>query len=236
MTSDRGYRRRGQGQAPSAGFTVIELLVVISIISLLAGLVVGGAALAKRAGRESRLRTEMHQFITAIESYKEAIGQYPPDNPVKPWCNTLFYELSGVVVSVNASGQGEFRLKGQSEPILSDNLKTLFGVAGIANAATDPREVRKFMDFKASQHKVISDPMNLEVLVAPVPWPTGPIATTYPPRFTDAATKTLNPWHYLATPNATNNTTSFDLWVEFIDGKQKKMICNWSEDVLVISP
>jgi len=184
----------------------------------------------------------MHQLITAIESYKEALGQYPPDNVKAPWASSLFYELSGVVVATTPGA--EFRTK-DGRQISAENVNKYFGVAGIANAATEMREVRSFIKPAASQHRTINRnddkavagtaaAADVEVLVAPVRWPTGPAASVFPAPFSE--NPTANPWHYLATPNATNNSGSFDLWVEFIDGKQKKMICNWSEDVLVLSP
>ncbi|MFM7817505.1 MAG: type II secretion system protein, partial [Verrucomicrobiota bacterium] len=51
-------------------FSLIELLVVISIIAVLAGLVVGVAPVASKRMREARIRAELAALVTAIESYK----------------------------------------------------------------------------------------------------------------------------------------------------------------------
>ncbi len=53
----------------AAGFTLIEMLVVIAIIAILAGLIVGGASLAAGKGRVARVQAERDALITAIQSY-----------------------------------------------------------------------------------------------------------------------------------------------------------------------
>jgi prepilin-type N-terminal cleavage/methylation domain-containing protein len=64
--------------AKSAGFTLIEILVVISIIGVLAGLV--GVLITK--ARQSQLQTSTKQLVQVIlpmkiESYKQEMGRYP---------------------------------------------------------------------------------------------------------------------------------------------------------------
>ena len=54
-------------------FSLIELLVVISIIAVLAGLVVGVAPVAGKRMREARIRAELAALVTAIESYKASL-------------------------------------------------------------------------------------------------------------------------------------------------------------------
>src|SRR5688572_10898362 len=68
----RGQRRRGAG-----GFTLIEMLVVIGIILVLAGLLI--PAVNSAAGRASRATavSDLQVIATGLEAYKKDFGEYP---------------------------------------------------------------------------------------------------------------------------------------------------------------
>ena len=59
------------------GFTLLELLTVIAIIGILAGIVVGLGRRAAESGKVSRARAELAVIGTALESYKRIFGDYP---------------------------------------------------------------------------------------------------------------------------------------------------------------
>ncbi|HMP74011.1 MAG TPA: type II secretion system protein GspG [Kiritimatiellia bacterium] len=61
----------------SPGFTLVELLVTISIIGVLIALVVGSASIAMRKSAESRAQAEMQQLASALEEYRTLFGFYP---------------------------------------------------------------------------------------------------------------------------------------------------------------
>lgn len=63
------------------GFTVIEVLIVISIIGILLSFVVPMGGRAKTKAREARARAEIAALETAISAYYTDMGTYPTDNP-----------------------------------------------------------------------------------------------------------------------------------------------------------
>ena len=61
-------------------FTIIELLVVITIILILAGLILSISSYVQNKGARSRAETEIAAMSAALESYKADNGIYPRDN------------------------------------------------------------------------------------------------------------------------------------------------------------
>lgn len=122
-------------------FTLIELLTVISIIAVLAGLVVGLAPVASAKMKEARVRGELAGLVTAIESYKSRFGVYPPDHvlppagnataPVDSVMNTLYYELTGALVDNN---RASFFTADDEVEVTSLVLENRLGREGIVNS------------------------------------------------------------------------------------------------------
>jgi type II secretion system protein G len=63
-----------------AAFTLIELMVVVTIIAVLAGLALGSLGYVNRKGAASRAQSEVVALASAIENYKLDIGAYPASN------------------------------------------------------------------------------------------------------------------------------------------------------------
>lgn len=59
------------------GFTMIEMLIVISIIAILATLVTSAAKYAMRLGREHRIKATAVVLESAIQAYKTSVGSWP---------------------------------------------------------------------------------------------------------------------------------------------------------------
>jgi type II secretion system protein G len=87
MTNDgknlAGIRSSGL-TSPSFGaagaFTLIELLIVIAIIIVLAGLVLSTVGYVQKKGARSRAETEIAAISAALESYKADNGIYPQNS------------------------------------------------------------------------------------------------------------------------------------------------------------
>jgi prepilin-type N-terminal cleavage/methylation domain-containing protein len=60
-------------------FTLVEMLVVIVIIGILAGLITGAALVVQRKAKNTVMRTEIADLEAALVAFKEKFGDYPPD-------------------------------------------------------------------------------------------------------------------------------------------------------------
>ena len=63
----------------NGGFTLVELMIVIVILALLAGMIILGTRVAIKASKESAIRLQIEQLSMALDKYKNEIGEYPPD-------------------------------------------------------------------------------------------------------------------------------------------------------------
>jgi len=74
----RALRSRTRFLLDSRGFSLIELLVVIIILGLLAGLV--GPRLFGRVGqsKQAAARAQIELFSAALDQYRLDVGSYPP--------------------------------------------------------------------------------------------------------------------------------------------------------------
>ncbi len=61
-----------------AAFTLIELMAVITIIVILAGLVIGGMGFVTERQAKEKARVQIALLSKAIEEYKLDMGTYPP--------------------------------------------------------------------------------------------------------------------------------------------------------------
>jgi len=208
-------------------FTLIELLIVVSVIALLAAMTFPAVRAAKLSVMRARARSEMTQIETAIERYKDKLGYYPPDNPGSWAMNQLYYELLGTT----NIGTAYTTLDGSAQ-VKTNDFGTAFGpnVTGFMNCARPGRgdDAPSAMSFlsglKAGQMMVLT---NLA----------GPLCTILvcaldgPPALASAGASKINPWRYNSS-SPRYNTKSFDLWIDVTAGNKTNRISNWSEKPL----
>lgn len=65
------------GRGADKAFTLIELLTVIAIIGVLAGITFGAASAISRKAKVDKAKVEMATIAQALEAYKQAYGDYP---------------------------------------------------------------------------------------------------------------------------------------------------------------
>jgi prepilin-type N-terminal cleavage/methylation domain-containing protein len=188
--------------ASRRAFTLIEMLVVIAIIGLLAAMIVGGASHVRETSVRNRVRAEMNQVVTAIESYHKKFGFYPPDNPNNPASPPLYYELTG-----------------NTNLLDKPTILALFSVKGFVNSQADENErVPNFfpnLGVENKGYREINATPKACVLTVPVPG-------------TDPINPDLNPWRYVS-KNPTNNSETYDLWAEVKVGNKTIVIGNWKD-------
>lgn len=237
----RGGGRPSSGRA-RRGFSLIELLTVISIIGVLAAIGVGLATVAGRKSKEAAIRAERDRLVTAIERYRFDFNQYPPDNArnglnVSPVVHPLYYELVGTI----SSQQGMYyQTTDREERLSAAEINQAFNRKGFMNSAEAPQEPKNYLEgLKARQRQEVSvaGVRDVELLAVPVEWPVNQavngvsLKESAPLKglVSDERLLRVNPWQYVST-RPVHNQNSFDLWAEVVIGKQRKIIGNWKEE------
>ena len=72
------------GKRVRAGFTLVEMLVVIVIIAILAGLITAAAANAMWSAKQTKIKVEVDMLAAAMEAFKQKYNSYPPTNLTCP--------------------------------------------------------------------------------------------------------------------------------------------------------
>lgn len=77
---EAAHRRDKHRQTFRPGWTLIELLMTVAVVGLLATLLLAGVQYAREAARRSRCASQLRQIGTAMQSYHDAHGAFPPGN------------------------------------------------------------------------------------------------------------------------------------------------------------
>lgn len=98
------------------GFTLIEIMVVITIISIMASILYVGFDDARESSRNRALTTEVKEVQLAIELYKAQTGSYPAESSGAPvgLVPAFINELPNSDASANPACSFEYSTDGAS--------------------------------------------------------------------------------------------------------------------------
>ncbi len=214
-------------------FTLVELLVVISIIGVLAAFTLVGLKSVKRTQKISSAKVEIREIELAIENYKAKYSAYPPGNNFgNPLLSQLYYELSGTTITAIGGVNYYVTLDGSSQIKVTD-VPVAYKVDGFLNCTKgggeDAASAKNFLPGLKPNRINIQVPNNGVTTTMLVTTVGGPDDNYQPLNAT-----ALNPFRYVNP--GTNNPDSYDLWVQLVINKQTNLVCNWSKTVLRNSP
>ena len=222
-----------------AGFTLIELMIVVGIIALLAAMIFPAFSGIKRKAALKKAQTELKQLETAIGAYKTKYGVFPPDNTKADHAtgakrqyyalNALYYELKGTKLTGNSyqTLDNRFTLATAAvSPAFDD------GITGFMNctrgSSDESAPAQDFLkDLKPGQYLLGTNATHgIGLLVCSVQWAKDlpAVVAGFAP---NDANVYPNPWRYNSS-NPTNNVGQYDLWVDIIVSGKTNRISNWS--------
>lgn len=215
-------------------FTLVEMLVVIAIIGILAGLVVNGITSANFAKRKALIDTEKQSLVMMINNYQSTLNYYPPDNGNLAGATTLanyneyasvnplLYELTGATNNPTSNPGTIQVFDGNyvSASIPAGTFETTYGGrSAIANAyqgdappknffapGPQPREYTNYASSQPIRQSLKNPTGPLAGLIVPIAATTQVAGTNIPPNF----------WYYDASSTNRHNLASYDLWAVYI--------------------
>jgi type II secretory pathway pseudopilin PulG len=146
MTNDEFYRDVRRGRY-NASFTLIELIVVTTVIIILTGLVLSTVGYIQKKGARARAETEIAAMSAACESYKADNGVYPnyaDTNNLDPRASgdpgATAYRLASLYLYKQLSGDSNANRSPTAKSYMVFNPKMLLpaGGVGTVTAISDP--------------------------------------------------------------------------------------------------
>jgi general secretion pathway protein G len=128
------------------GFTLIEMMVTLAIVSVLAMLVIPVAQLGVQRAREQELRAGLREIRQAIDAYKRASdeGQVQRDSNSNGYPPTLQILVDGISDTKHPNRQKvRFLRRLPRDPMYPDasiDAAQTWGLRSYASEANDPKE------------------------------------------------------------------------------------------------
>jgi prepilin-type N-terminal cleavage/methylation domain-containing protein len=223
-----------------SAFTLIELLIVISIIAVLAALLMPVASSIEKKSIIQQAQSERDQIVTAIDRYHSKYGFYPPGNAgassanlLPALTNQLYYELVGTT-NIGSAVSTEFLTLDDRLTNTGGSLQTAFGVSGVMNCSRasgnneDSLPAESFLPgLKPGQFAINSLNNGADVVGILCSAANGDSTYAPLPGTTTSSGRNANPWRYLYP--GVNNPKTYDLWLQIVVGGKTNLICNWKD-------
>lgn len=137
-------RRHQPGHCSRAGFTLVELLVVITVIGILVALLVPAIGSAVRNARNAQTTSEINSLGQALEAFKTQFQDYPPSRIILSETGIYPTTATAAISSVTFLG-GQQPTPGQPDISLGElaqrsqrYLRKVFGRAAAPNLNATP--------------------------------------------------------------------------------------------------
>ena len=95
----------------STGFTLVELLVVITIVTLLVAMLFPAVQMVREASRRTHCQSNQRQVVLAIHSFESSFGTLPPTNTTVPREHFLHFWTARLLPHLEQASLAEALLK-----------------------------------------------------------------------------------------------------------------------------
>ena len=129
------------------GFTLVEMLVVIAIIGILAAFLVVAVSGALWKAKQTKIKMEVNQLASAMETFKSKYGSYPPVDLRNPATNQALqafvarafprYPIANLASDLTNAGVYTTS-SGPDLTILNPQRALVFWLSGFSPDQTDP--------------------------------------------------------------------------------------------------
>jgi len=122
------------------GFTIIELLIVIAIIAILAGLVLNNFQGAQAKARDTQRITDINNVHSKLEEYYNENGSYPQTFTAATFPGidaSSLTDADGADIVINAAVADETAADAVADPDNTDEYLYVSFPTGCTNAAND---------------------------------------------------------------------------------------------------
>ena len=104
--------------AKQAGFTLVEIMIVVAIIALLAAIAVPGFLRARKRSQASKILNDLRLIDSAVDQYAVETGKKSSDPvAVSDWTNYLKKDTNLYVTGQNLFGQDDGTQTADSLPV-----------------------------------------------------------------------------------------------------------------------
>ncbi len=159
---------RTKKRAAPSGFTIVELLTVISVIIIIIAMIVPGINYTRKIARELKVRAQIKGLCEGVEAFYSDNEFYPPSSRSR-WQNSTVYtcgaqKLAAALVGVDLKGydpQGDFDLE-----TCEKNPKA-YAIQGVGTPAATAADVERSLDRRREMY-IMPTPEMVAVDIEPL--------------------------------------------------------------------